>query len=352
MLDLMDIGRQTWSQALRFAVEVTPAPEQPIAWTTDSRVLVETAHHRLREFGDGGGDTPPLLIVAPEVNGSQLADFAPGQSLVAAMLDAGMGRVCVLEWRSATQETKDFDVEQSIDAIEDSLSRLGGGHLLGICQGGWQSAIVAARRPDLVRTLTLAAAPIDFRAGDGVLTALVDATPPAAYAALVALGGGVMRGELLRSGFTNLKFWDRRVVDRWRLWNGLDDAEWMERRHQLGAWYHARKDLPGRAYLRIVQELFRENRLIAGTFAVHGEPVDLSRIEAPLLLVGGARDHITRPEQLFALAEHAGSPVVRQEVVDQGHIGVVVGHSALRDAWPGFAGWLRDRGGPRSAAIA
>ena len=333
---------ELWSRALRWAVEITPAPERAIEWATPSEVLVETPHHRLRDFGDGGGDTPPILIVAPEVNGSQLADFAPDQSLVRTLLAQGMGQVCVLEWRSASAATKDHDVEHSIDAIEDALERLGGAHLLGICQGGWESAIVAARRPDLVRTLTVAAAPIDFRAGDGPLTKLVDATPPQAYAAWGAFGGGVMRGELLRAGFTNLRFWERRVVDRWLLWNKLDDAAWMERRHALGRWYHARKDLPGVAYLRIVQQLFRENRLVQGTFTVHGEPVDLGRIEAPLLLVAGARDHLTLPEQCFALAEHAGSTTVRREVLDQGHIGVVVGHSALQGRWPEFAAWLRE----------
>ncbi len=331
------------SRALRFWTELVPGPEAEIGWHSPNRVVRERPHYRLRSFSPLGSEALPLLIVPPEINGSNLCDYGPGQSLVQVLLANGFPSVHAIEWTTATQATKDHDVDHSIQAILDCAEALGGRvHLLGICQGGWEAAVAAALRPGIAETLCLAAAPIDFRAGGGTLTRLVDATPPAAYAGWVALGGGVMRGEFLRSGFTNLKFVERRVLDRWQLWNRLDDDGWMERRHRLGRWYHAKKDLPGRAYLRIVQELFRENRLIEGRFEVLGERVDLARITCPLALVAGARDHITLPEQLWAAEGACRAERSRRFVVDAGHVGVVIRHDVDAAAWPGICAWLQE----------
>ncbi len=331
-----------WGRVGRFSVELTPGPEQDISWHTPNTVLLERAHYRLRCFRPTEGRSDrPMLVVPPEINGSNLADYGPDQSLVRALQRGGFGAVHVLEWRTATEETKDLDVDDSVGAILDCIEHLGGrAHVIGICQGGWEAAIAAALRPGAFATLTLAAAPIDFRSPDGALTRLVDATPMAVYEALVALGGGVMRGEYLREGFTNLRFWERRVVDRFALWAHLEHAPWMERRHRMARWYHARKDLPGRAYLRAVRELFKENRLLRGTFVVQGQAVDLARIRCPLALVAGQHDHITLPHQVFAAEAAAGAERCRRWTLPAGHVGVVIKHG-LRD-WHGICGWLLD----------
>jgi len=335
-------------RAMRFWTELAPAPECEVQWHTPNRVVREDPHYFLRTFTAPAQALPgaladvPVLVVPPEINGSTLCDYGPGQSLVQVLMEQGFTSVHAIEWRTATAATKDHDVEHSIAAILDCAEQLGGRvHLVGICQGGWEAAVAAAVRPKIAQSLTLAAAPIDFRAGDGAMSRLVDATPESVYAMWVALGGGVMRGEFLRMGFTNLKFVERRILDRWQLWNRIDDSEWMDRRHRMGRWYHAKKDLPGRAYLRIVQELFRENRLIKGTFEVFGAPVDLAAITCPLVMVAGKRDHITQAEQLFAAQDAVSSTRTRRFVVDAGHVGVVIRHDVPAPVWPDICAWLQ-----------
>ena len=63
---------------------------------------------------------------------------------------------------------------------------------------------------------------------------------------------------------------------------------------------------------------------------------DLSNIDAPLYLLGGAADHITPPAQVFALAEHASTPPDRvvKRTTGGGHLGLFMGTEALRDHWP------------------
>jgi poly(3-hydroxybutyrate) depolymerase len=312
------------------------------SWHTPHRVVLEEDAYRLRVFEpDLPTSDVPLLIVPPEVNRSHIVDFGPGQSLVAAAMAAGFPRVAVIDWRSVRGRARGRTVDDSLGTILDAIDALGGRvHLVGLCQGGWESAMVAARVPEAAASLTLVAAPIDFHAGDGVLRHVVSALPMANYAALVASGGGAMRGELISTGFDNLLPLERYFLKWWRVWQQLDDDEAMDRFHRLEDWYRCPKDLPGPMYLRAVRELFKGNRLVQGRFVALGGPVQLSEIRCPLALVMGSRDHITPPAQTRAILEHARPERVLELEIPAGHVGTFMGKGPLRDHWPGVLAWL------------
>jgi poly(3-hydroxyalkanoate) synthetase len=52
--------------------------------------------------------------------------------------------------------------------------------------------------------------------------------------------------------------------------------------------------------------------------------------------MAGATDHITPPDQVFALATHASTPArqVTRHTSTGGHLGLFMGHEALREHWP------------------
>ncbi len=315
-------------------------------WITPNEVAVEQSAYRLRVFR-GPVDGPTVLLVPPEVNRAHIVDFAPGQSLVQAVLDAGFGRVGVVEWRDARPDSRrvcDRDVDDSLGTILDCADHLGGPvHLVGLCQGGWESAMVAALHPEVAASLTLVAAPIDFHAGEGVLKDVARSMPMTTYASLVAAGRGAMRGEFISMGFDNLLPLERHWLKWLRVWRELDDAEAMERFHRLEDWYRCPKDLPGPMYLRAVRELFKENRLVQGRFVALGRTVDLGAITCPLALVMGTRDHITPPAQTRAAADLMSSERVLRTEVPAGHVGTFMGQRALEGYWPDVLRWLLDR---------
>ena len=78
-------------------------------------------------------------------------------------------------------------------------------NLIGDCQGGWLATIYAALRPERVNTLTIAGAPIDFHAGEPVIHEVIRRVAPDGnlrfYEGLVAMGGGVLEGRHIVSGF-------------------------------------------------------------------------------------------------------------------------------------------------------
>ncbi len=324
-------------------------------WTTPNRVIREDLACAVREFSLRGahgraamrtdGRRWPVLVVPPEVNSSHIVDFGPGQSLVRAILDAGFPRVASLDWRSAAGTAARRDVDDSLGSILDAVEALGGRvHLVGLCQGGWESAMVTALEGERVASLTLVAAPIDFHAGDGALRPVVESTPMAAYSSLVAAGAGTMRGATIATGFDNLLPMERYLGKALSVWEHLDDEAWMARFHRLEDWYRCPKDLPGPMYLRAVRELFKQNRLVQARFVALGRRVDLADVACPLALVTGTRDHITPPAQTRAISDLASSTQILDVEIDAGHVGTFMGSDSLRDHWPDVLSWLIEVG--------
>ncbi len=78
----------------------------------------------------------------------------------------------------------------------------------------------------------------------------------------------------------------------------------------------------------------------------------LGSLTMPLNLLAGASDHITPPDQVFALADHVGTPAdqVQRRISSGGHLGLFMGHEALAQHWPPLLARVLDhsRTSPRS----
>ena len=88
-------------------------------------------------------------------------------------------------------------------------------------------------------------------------------------------------------------------------------------------------------YLWAVEHLFLGNELVRGEMTIDGRPVSLDAVRCAVAVLGGAKDHITPPEQVFALADHVGADAadVTTRLVSGGHLGLFMGHDALATAW-------------------
>jgi pimeloyl-ACP methyl ester carboxylesterase len=107
-----------------------------------------------------------------------IADYHKGQSLIETLLANGLGHVALTDWKSATDDMKDFNIDnylaELIVAIDDLGERV---NLVGLCQGGWLSAMAAARFPEKVNALVLAGSPIDTDAGAGSIKRMAHQSP-------------------------------------------------------------------------------------------------------------------------------------------------------------------------------
>lgn len=298
----------------------------------------------LREYSRPGATGLPTIVDAPFAgHRAMIADYDKGQSLVETLLANGLERVYLTDWKSATEDMKDLEIDQYLAEINVCVDDLGGRvNLIGLCQGGWMSAMYAARYPHKVASLVLAGSPIDTQAGDGPLKKMVADAPPTFYEDLVKLGGGLMRGRFMLRGWKNMHPERNYFLNHVDLYQHIDDPAYLAKEEQFARWYEDPLDLPGRWYLQAIHQLFQENRFAKGTFVALGRTLSLKDVTCPTYLLAGEADDITPKEQVFAARGLLGTPQahIRDQLVPGGHVGLFMGHRPLKDAWPAIARWI------------
>ncbi len=325
------------------ASEETTVAED-FAWATENRVVLELPTMRLRDFS-GGETGPPRLICAPfALHEATIADFAPGHSLVGALRRAGLGRLLVTHWRSASADMQLLSIDSYLAELNVAVDELGGRvDIVGLCQGGWMALMFATRFPTKVGKLVLAGAPVDIGAGDSLVSRLAATVPLSVFKDLVRLGGGRIPGQ--------------RVIELWG-WQSLTSAAIRDAlqipRHaapetsagleaRFRDWYARTVDLPGRYYIEVVDRLFKQNQLAKGEMTALGHRIDLAAMQAPVFLLAARDDELVDPRQVLATAARIGTPedLIRTAVAPCQHLGLFMGSQTLARVWPKIARWLR-----------
>ena len=340
---LFEQGAELYAKNLRFVDEeikihddLRPKLATPNQARLDLRTMV------LREYGKPGGI--PTLIDAPYAgHTAMIADYHKGQSLVETLLANGVGYVALTDWKSATDDMKDLEIDNYLAEVIVAIDDLGGRvNLVGLCQGGWAAAMVAARFPGKVNSLVLAGAPIDTDAGNGPIKRMVHESPTSFYEELVALGGGLMKGKYMLQGWKNMNPEQHYIQDHVDLYEHIDDPAYLKKEETFESWYENPIDLPGRWYLQVITQIFKENRLAKGEFIGLGRKLDLHDITCPAYLLAGASDDITTTEQVLDAAKYLGTPKSKivKKTVPGGHIGLFMGARILKEDWPPIAWWI------------
>ena len=321
----------------------TEAKSPASKWANPSRVALELASMRLRDFGAQECGTATLICAPFALHRATIADFAPGHSLVDALRRAGLPRVFVTEWLSATPEMRYLSIDNYLADLDVAVDELGGKvDLVGLCQGGWMALLFAARFPEKVRKLVVAGAPVDIRAGESGLSRLAAQTPLAAFTELVELGGGRVLGERV------LGLWGPRTLDAGTVRELLQlpvrikQQQFLTLEAEFQEWYAATVDLPGTYYLQVVDWLYKQNRLAEGRFVALGRRIDLAQLRTPLFLLAARDDELVAPEQVFATAGRVGTAAgdVATATAPGQHLGLFLGARTLRTVWPRIARWL------------
>ena len=338
-------------------LELTTTRQAP-SWTTPHEIVFEAPIARLRDFStDPDARVLPTLVLPPQAgHDSCIVDYSPEQSQIKTILNAGLVRAVSLDWIGATAETAGATIDDYLDVVDRAIDHCGGKvNLIGDCQGGWLAAMYAALYPERINTLTLAGAPIDFHAGEPVIHEILRRLTPGGdlrfYEQLVAADGGVLKGEHMLAGFLLIQP-AAEISRQMELLLHLDDPAHVARYREFEDWFKHTQDIPGDFYLWIVRHLFRDNALISGSLRLRGRKVDLSNISMPLNLFAGGTDHITPPDQVFALADYASTPseLVRCRVSTGGHLGLFMGHEALEEHWPPILEEVRRHSTPQTRA--
>ena len=86
--------------------------------------------------------SPTLLCTPLALHGAAVADLAVGHSLVAALRGAGIERLFMVDWRSASVQMRFLGIDDYLADLNVLVDHLGGlVDLVGLCQGGWLSLV-------------------------------------------------------------------------------------------------------------------------------------------------------------------------------------------------------------------
>ncbi len=350
------IGRPFDSARRTMLWWATMADRKEPQWHLPNEVVLSTPFAALRDFTEErhrDDDVVPTIVLPPQAgHSSTVVDYSPQQSQIAMIRASGLTRVYALEWKPATAASKNVSIDDYLTVIDRSIRRMGGvANVVGDCQGGWLAAIYAALHPERVNTLTLAGAPIDFHAGESVISATTKVTAGtmgmAPYKALVKLNGGNMSGRAVLANFVGIQP-QSEVSRQLQLLENIDDPMHVERYRVFEDWFKYTQDVPGRFYLWLVENLFWKNKLISGDLEIGGRRVDMGEIKCPVLLLAGSSDHITPPPQMFAAADAVGTPAkdITTRTATGGHLGLFMGRDALRHDWPPLMEIVYGHSGP------
>jgi len=325
--------------------EPTPsrASDQPaLAWTTPNVIALRLPSMRLRDFSRGGAGQP-LLVCAPyALHGTLVADFAPGHSLVEALQKAGVNRIYLTDWRSATPEMRYLSIDNYLADLNVAIDEIGPPvDLVGLCQGGWLSLVYAARFPGKVRRLVLAGSPIDVSVSSDI-SRIAASLPQQALDHLVRQGDGIVSGKYMRQFWSvPLGLHDVEAALQRDLGDGSDEARALLDR--FGRWDRETVDLPGTYYLETTDWIFRENRIAKGHFVALGRLIDLAAVKVPVFVLAGESDVIVPGEQAFAAVPLLGAQSVRVERVADpcDHLSLFMGRRVLSHSWRRIALWLQ-----------
>lgn len=286
---------------------------------------------------------PPVVVIPSMINRASICDLEPDRSLVGGLAQRGHA-VYLIDWGEPGPEDGDQTVEHVLlslfhRAVARSCRHAGStqAFLLGYCQGGTLAGMYAALRPERVRGLAVFNAPFQFSAA-GRFRAFV---APEVFNVDTAIDPErLMPTDIMKVGFKLLD-----PMGNWTKYIALEQAAQdpvrLARAMARERWLEENIPMPGAFAQEFIRNAYQEDRLMAGTWVVGGQAIRLDSITCPVLCCAAKHDFISPKESVLPLADAVGSDDVRAEVLQTGHIGVVVGSFGPRVFYPLLDEWFR-----------
>jgi polyhydroxyalkanoate synthase len=287
----------------------------------------------------------PLLISYALVNRPYMVDLQVDRSIVKGLLARGED-VYVIDWGYPDRSDRFLGLEDYIERFlggaVDHLrraSKLDAINLLGICQGGAFALCYAALHPDKVRNLVTMVTPVDFHAGDNMLSNWTRELDVDLFVDTL----GNVPADLMNWCYLMLKPFRLNMQKYVGLADILDDRKAVEDFLRMEKWIFDSPDLAGEAFRQFVRQFYQDNGFVNGGVSIGEREVHLGMVEMPVLNIFAEQDHLVPPESSRALKELVGTDDYTELSFRGGHIGIYVSGRAQKEVPGAIHDWLAKR---------
>jgi polyhydroxyalkanoate synthase len=250
----------------------------------------------------------PLVMVPPQINKYYFMDLAPGRSFVEFCVQQGF-QMFTISWRNPTEEHRDWGLTTYVDAVNDAVHaacEIAGtdqANTVSLCAGGITTAALlghlASKQDDLIHCATFAVTLLDFTVP--TMIGLLASPAIVENARRSTKRSGVLPARHASALFSMLRPND--LI--WNYWvrNNLmgEDPPTFD----VLAWNADSTRLPAALHADFL-DIFLHNTLATGSCAVHGSPIDLSKVECDSFVVGARTDHLTAWKACYATTQLLG----------------------------------------------
>jgi len=342
--------------------EVAPERAGPLAkidvGQTPSEVVytenkLELLHYKPEEAGievpEEERSDVPVLVVYALINKPYILDLQPERSVVRRLLEAGHD-VYLIDWNEPSQLdqflTLDDYVNRYMDNCVDEVRERSGKdkiNVLGYCMGGTKSAMYASLHPEKVNALALMAAGLYFEDTGGVLEEWGSDEYYDPEDVTEAFGN--VPSTMLDVGFALMDPVDNYVSKYVRLYDNLEDEDFVENFARMERWLGEGIDLAGETYEQFLTDVYQDNKLYENELELDGKHVDVTDIDMPLLQITGEYDHLIPSSASIPFNDVVGTDDIETIEYPTGHIGLSVSGSSHADVWPRVAEWFHEQSG-------
>jgi polyhydroxyalkanoate synthase subunit PhaC len=268
----------------------------------------------------------PVLLIPPQIGRFYFTDLAPGRSFAEYTVSQGL-QYFAISWRNPTKNEREWGMDDYVRAglaAVEAVAEVTGQakvNVVGFCAGGITTAMVmgylAAKKRDLVNSLTLCVTMLDFK---------VDASLGAfRFPALLSVAKaqssmkGILPGEDLHKIFT----WLRPNDLVWNYWVNNYLMGEAPPAFDILAWNKDSTNMPAKLHDDFLT-MFEENAIVQpGKYKALGEGVDLGALKCDAFVVGAVTDHLTPWKACYLAKNYLGGDVTFA-LSNGGHVAALV----------------------------
>jgi class III poly(R)-hydroxyalkanoic acid synthase PhaC subunit len=296
--------------------EIVPTPRKMV-WKKNKSILWH--HPALEKKYD-----TPLFLVYSLLNKPYILDISEEGSVIGNLTKLGYD-VYLFDWGSPGLEDKDLKLDHYIlDYLEVAVkralrhSKVEEISLVGYCLGGTLSAILTSITDLPIKNLVLAAVPIDYSkiiVPDKWVKALQKGTLSFdrfsdAY--------GVIPSEFLFTIFMALQGFN--IGPNINLVTRAHDKKYVDKWQRMDKWMKDAVTFSGAAFKQLLNELFRDNKLVKGELKIGTRKVDLNTIKCSMLVITSTNDELVLETQSLPVMDLVSSEDKTYQHVEAGHV--------------------------------